>query len=48
MIRDALELIERDHGVKIDFAKMGYDDPGVYEMISQGNTQGVFSSKARA
>ncbi len=42
VIRDALEMIEREHGAKIDFAKMGYDDPGVYEMIASGNTSGVF------
>ncbi|MBQ4649947.1 MAG: DNA polymerase III subunit alpha [Firmicutes bacterium] len=42
VIRDALELIEHNHGVKIDFSKMGYDDPKVYEMISAGNTGGVF------
>ena len=34
VIRDALELIEKDYGVVIDFAKMGYDDPAVYEMIA--------------
>ena len=42
VIRDALELIEHNHGVKIDFSKMGYDDPKVYEMIAAGNTSGVF------
>ena len=42
VIRDALELIKKNHGVTIDFAKMGYDDPSVYEMISAGNTSGVF------
>ena len=42
VIRDALELIERNHGVKIDFSKMSYDDPAVYEMIASGNTGGVF------
>ena len=42
VIRDALEMIRREHGVTIDFAKMGYDDPGVYEMIASGNTSGVF------
>ncbi|MBO5995391.1 MAG: DNA polymerase III subunit alpha, partial [Firmicutes bacterium] len=42
VIRDALEMIEREHGVKIDFSKMGYDDPKVYEMIASGNTSGVF------
>lgn len=47
VIRDALELIKINHGVEIDFAKMGYDDPGVYEMISQGNTQGVFQLESQ-
>lgn len=42
VIRDALELIEEDYGVTIDFSKMGYDDPKVYELISKGNTGGVF------
>lgn len=42
VIRDALELIEKNYGVKIDFSKMGYDDAGVYKMISEGNTSGVF------
>lgn len=47
VIRDALELIEEKHGVTIDFSKMGYDDPGVYEMIAQGNTQGVFQLESQ-
>lgn len=42
VIRDALELIEKNYGVTIDFARMGYDDPSVYEMIASGNTDGVF------
>lgn len=42
VIRDALELIEKNYGVTIDFAKMGYDDRGVYDMIASGNTLGVF------
>ncbi len=42
VIRDALELIRKDHGVEIDFAKMGYDDRAVYDMIASGNTEGVF------
>ena len=42
VIRDALEMIEQDHGISIDFSKMDYDDPAVYEMISQGNTSGRF------
>ncbi|MBQ9973171.1 MAG: DNA polymerase III subunit alpha [Firmicutes bacterium] len=42
LIRDALEMIEKNHGVKIDFSKMVYDDPKVYETISSGNTAGIF------
>ena len=42
VIRDALELIEKNYGVTIDFARMGYDDASVYEMIASGNTDGVF------
>jgi len=42
VIRDALELIEKNHGVKIDFSSMEYDDKKVYELISSGNTLGVF------
>ena len=47
VIRDALELIQKEHGVTIDFAKMGYDDEKVYEMIAQGNTQGVFQLESQ-
>lgn len=42
VIRDALELIKRNHGVEIGFGTMGYEDAGVYEMISEGDTIGVF------
>ena len=42
IIRDALEMIEANHGVKIDFSGMEYDDPAVYEEIAKGNTQGIF------
>ncbi len=42
VIRDALRMIEENHGVKIDFSNMTYDDPVVYREISRGNTQGIF------
>jgi len=42
VIRDALELIERDHGVKINLSRMTYDDKAAFDLISSGNTQGVF------
>ena len=42
VIRDALRMIEENHGVTIDWADMGYDDPEVYRLIADGNTKGVF------
>ena len=42
VIRDALELIEKNHGVTINLSKMTYDDKDTFELISSGNTQGVF------
>ncbi|MGN0709168.1 MAG: DNA polymerase III subunit alpha [Anaerovoracaceae bacterium] len=42
VIRDALAMIKEDHGIDLDFTKMEMDDQGVYEMISSGNTPGVF------
>ncbi len=42
VIRDALAMIEQNHGVSIDFPKMGYDDKAVYDLIASGNTQGIF------
>ena len=42
VINDAINLIEKNHKVKIDFSSMDYDDKEVYKLISSGNTQGVF------
>ncbi len=42
VIRNALTLIEENHGVEIDFDSMGYDDEVVYELIASGNTGGIF------
>ncbi len=42
VIRDALELIQQEHGVHIDFSAMDYEDINVYELISKGDTLGVF------
>ncbi|MBM7614195.1 DNA polymerase III subunit alpha [Alkaliphilus hydrothermalis] len=42
VIRDALSLIEANHGVIIDFSTSTYEDPKVYETISKGDTLGLF------
>jgi len=42
VIRDAVELIERNHGCKIDFNAIDYEDPNVLDMFAKGETLGVF------
>ena len=42
VIRDALDMIRENHGVSIDFSAMEMDDPQVYQLIADGNTDGVF------
>lgn len=42
VVRDALDLIEKKYGKRIDFSSMDYNDPKVYELLSSGNTLGVF------
>lgn len=46
VIRDVLEMVENNHGRVIDFSKMTYDDPKVYELIASGNTQGIFQMES--
>ncbi len=41
-IKKATDYIKEQHGVDIDFVKLGYDDPAVYELIGSGNTEAVF------
>lgn len=42
VIRNAIDLIKKKTGKAIDFNEMEFDDPKVFKMISEGNTQGVF------
>ena len=42
VIRDAINLIEKDYGVKVDFSELTYDDPEVIKMFTKGETLGVF------
>jgi DNA polymerase-3 subunit alpha len=42
VIRDTIALIEHSDGKKIDIYSISLDDPAVYEMLSQGDTDGVF------
>jgi DNA polymerase-3 subunit alpha len=42
VIRDAVELVKQNRGINIDLDKIDYDDKSVFEMISRGDTEGVF------
>ena len=42
VIKDTLELIEKNHNIKIDLSDCNYEDKNVYELISRGETLGVF------
>jgi len=42
VIRHTIEMVEHGRGEKIDFERIGFDDAGAYELISNGDTDGVF------
>ncbi|MEA3345099.1 MAG: DNA polymerase III subunit alpha [Chloroflexota bacterium] len=41
-MRKACELIEQNHGVKLDLDTIPLHDPAIYELLSSGETIGVF------
>ncbi len=41
-IDEAIKLIKQDKGVELDFDKLGYEDPKIYELISSGDCEAVF------
>ncbi len=41
-IQSCVELIEREHGEKLDMDKLSLDEPRVYELLSRGDADGVF------
>ncbi|MGN0818370.1 MAG: DNA polymerase III subunit alpha, partial [Candidatus Coproplasma sp.] len=45
-IKKCLDYIKENHGVEVDFNKIGYADAGAYELISEGDTDGVFQLEA--
>ena len=42
VIRDTVKMAEENHGVKIDLYNINMNDPGIYQMISRGETLGIF------
>ena len=42
VIENAVKLVEKTRGIKLDPEKFDFNEPKVYELISSGNTDGVF------
>jgi DNA polymerase-3 subunit alpha len=42
IISTCLKLVEAQRGERLDLAKLGFGDPKTYELISDGDTHGVF------
>lgn len=42
VIRDAIELIKQNQNINIDIHNISLEEPGVYRMLSQADTDGVF------
>ncbi|MBE7039849.1 MAG: DNA polymerase III subunit alpha [Ruminococcaceae bacterium] len=47
IIKDALDIIELSTGEKIDIAKIDIDKKEVYDMLSRGETEGVFQLESQ-
>jgi len=42
VIRDTVKMVEENHGIKIDIDNINMNDPGIYQLISRGETLGIF------
>ena len=47
IIENAVKIIEKTRGIKLDMSKMDYELKEVYESIAQGNTDGVFQLESQ-
>jgi DNA polymerase-3 subunit alpha len=41
-MRRACELVQRNHGIELDLDSIPLDDPAIYELLSSGETIGIF------
>ncbi len=42
IIDDAIQNVKSNEGIDIDWSQIGFDDPKTYELLSRGDTLGVF------
>ena len=48
LISEGIRLVREERGVEIDLARLGFDDPEVYDMLCRADTVGVFQVESRA
>jgi len=48
LLQDAIKLIQQHHDVPVDLARLGYDDPQVYDMLCRADAVGLFQVESRA
>lgn len=48
VLNDAVDLIEKHEGVKIELTKLDREDKAVYKMLQEGDVSGVFQISAQA
>ncbi|MCL2860847.1 MAG: DNA polymerase III subunit alpha [Firmicutes bacterium] len=41
-IKQAIDMVKKNHGIEIDFYNMDYDDFKVFEMFGEGDTHAIF------
>ncbi len=46
VIESALDIIEQNRGVRVNLADIGYNEKEVFDLISRGNTDGVFQMES--
>ena len=46
VVKDTIDMIEKNHFTKIDLLSIDMDDKNVYQMLSDGYTKGVFQCEA--
>jgi error-prone DNA polymerase len=48
LVDECIDLIEERHGRTVDFSRLGYEDPEIYERICEADTIGLFQIESRA
>ena len=47
IIADCVDLIRQNHGVEVNWPRIGYDDPKTYELLQRGDGFGVFQVESQ-